>query len=81
MLKILAIALVAVGLIAAPALAQNGSTNTAAPAAQTQVKQVKPAKTQAKHAAKKSHTKQHQSSRKHHVKHVRLHKPAANKAG
>jgi len=70
MLKTFAIALVAAGLIAAPALAQNGSTNTAAPAAQTQVKQVKPAK-----------TKQHQSSRKHHVKHVRLHKPAANKAG
>ena len=70
MLKTFAIALVAAGLIAAPALAQNGSTNTAAPAAQAQVKQVKPAK-----------TKQHQSSRKHHVKHVRLHKPAANKAG
>ena len=81
MLKTFAIALVVAGLIAAPALAQNGSTNTAAPAAQTQVKQVKPAKTHVKHASKKSHTKQHVSSRKHHVKHVGLHKPAANKAG
>ncbi len=81
MLKKFAIALIAAGLVAAPALAQNGSANTsAAPAAQSQVKQVKPAKMQAKHATKSRVS--HRTSRKHHhVKHVRLHKPAAKKAG
>ena len=79
MLKTFAIALVAAGLVAAPALAQNGSVNTsAAPAAQTQMKQVKPAKAHAKHATKSRVS--HRTSRKHHVKHVRLHKPAVKKA-
>lgn len=78
MLKTFAIALVAAGLIAAPALAQNGSATTA-PAAQTQVKQTKPAKAQARHATKSRVT--HRASRKHHVKHVRLHRPVVKKAG
>lgn len=79
MLKTFAIALVAAGLIAAPALAQNPS-NPPASAAQSQVKQVKPAKAHAKHATKSLVT--HRASRKHHhVKHVRVHKPAPKKAG
>jgi len=79
MLKTFAIALIAAGLIAAPALAQNGSTN-AAPAAQTQVKQVTPAKAQARHATKSRVS--HRASRKHHhVKHVRLHRHAPKKVG
>jgi hypothetical protein len=79
MLKTFAIALVAAGLIAAPALAQNPSTNMQAPAAQTQVKQVKPAKAHARHATKSRVT--HRSIRKHHVKHVRVHRSAPKKAG
>jgi hypothetical protein len=79
MLKTFAIALVAAGLIAAPALAQK-PTNAPAPAAQTQVKQVKPAKVHAQHATKSRVT--HRTSRKHHhVRHARLHKPAVKKAG
>lgn len=79
MLKTFAIALVAAGLIAGPALAQN-PTNMRAPAVQTQVKQVTPAKAHAKHATKSRVT--HRAGRKHHhVKHVRLHRSAAKKAG
>ena len=77
MLKKFAIALIAAGLVTAPAFA---TTSASTSVAQPQIKHVKAVKHHVRHAKKRA-VKQ-QTSRKHHVRHVRAHvKPAPKKPG